>query len=434
MILFDSLVNLISGLGTSKDKSTHHVFTFRELSPAELTDAYRGDWIAGKTVDIPAEDATREWRRWQADREQISAIEAEETRHGLNHKVKEALIKDRLYGGGAIVIGLRNANWQDPIDYDSIKKGDLQFLHVVDRYEITAGKVCRDLLSPYYGEPEYYQVSSEGTGSVTIHPSRVVRFVTRKLPKRDLEVDGWGDSVLQRVHDAIKQAASSAAGVATLVDEASLDIIRIPEFMMNISKQSYRERLIQRFQLANVAKSTVNATILDKEEEWTKHATSFANLPEVIRVYLNIAAGAGDIPATRFLGQSPGGLNATGDSDIRNYYDSVGSEQKNTIGPAMARLDEVLIRSALGERPAEIHYNWVPLWQPTENERADILLKRSQAAVNIYNTGYVPDEVMSKAVQNMLIEDGSFPGIEAELDEAELDEDDPEVRAQFDDK
>jgi phage-related protein (TIGR01555 family) len=180
----------------------------------------------------------------------------------------------------------------------------------------------------------------------------------------------------------------------------------------------------------------VNALILDKEEEWQRITQNFSGLPDMIRVYLMIAAGAGDVPATRFLSQSPNGMDATGDNDLRNYYDNVRSQQKNRIGPTLSTLDEVLIRSALGDRPQEVYYNWKPLWQPTQSEKADNLLKTSQALANIYNTGYVPDEVMSTAVQNMLIEDGSFPGIESAIDDykanlTEIDETDPEVEAQF---
>ena len=80
--------------------------------------------------------------------------------------------------------------------------------------------------------------------------------------------------------------------------------------------------------------------------------------PDTLNTYLQIASGAADIPATRFLGQAPGGLNASGDADIRNYYDRLGGEQTTVLMPAMSVLDEVIIRSALGSRPPEIYYEW----------------------------------------------------------------------------
>src|SRR5690606_22033771 len=144
-----------------------------------------------------------------------------------------------------------------------------------------------------------------------------------------------------------------------------------------------------------------------------------------------------DVPATRFLGQSPGGLNSSGDSDIRNYYDNVAGEQKNEIKPALQLLDECLIRSALGSRPDEIHYTWRSLWQMTDSEKADNALKKSQTIMNLANSMLFDPEVLSKGAMNMLIEDGIFPGLESAIDEMEsepdtdIDEQDPEVIAQF---
>ena len=85
----DSLENLATGLGTAKDKMTGVNWVMPDMDQAQADAAYRGDWIARKLIDIPAEDATREWRSWQAgDPEEITAIEAEEQRLGLQQKMK----------------------------------------------------------------------------------------------------------------------------------------------------------------------------------------------------------------------------------------------------------------------------------------------------------------------------------------------------------
>lgn len=434
----DRLANLVSGLGTQKDKNTSNMYGHQLVTPDQLLAAYSDSWMAAKIIDIPAEDATAKWRKWQAERGEITLIEALEKEHNLQEKLKEAMIKARLLGGSAIVIGVEGAGeWDEELTPERVKKGALKYLHVVDRTEISAQEIERDLNSRYYGQPKLYRVNSTGA-TVTIHPSRVVRLLGRKYPLRALEVDGWGQSVLQPCDSAIKNAELACEGTATMINEASIDVISIPDFMSSLGDPEYRTRIIERFQLAATAKSIVRATILDKEEEWNKLATSFASLPELINVYLGIVAGAADIPATRMLGQSPGGLNATGESDLTNYYDNIRSTQDNELTPAMRVLDDVLIYSALGKRPESIYYTWAPLWQPSDSQKADTLLKRTQSVAAIYNTGYVPDAVMAKGVQNMLVEDGSLPGLDQALAEYEagegdddLDEDDPDTSEQF---
>lgn len=431
----DGLKNAISGLGISSyDKNRSSTFTTLNLTDQDLTNAYRSDWIAGKICDIPAEDATREWRTWQAEAEQISAIDKLEKALKLQQKTEEALKKSRIYGGAGIVIGIRGADWAEPLDPSMVKKGDLQFLHVVDRLHLTSGQINWDASSPGYGLPEYYRMGSTSVGAQQIHPSRVVRFVGREYPRIEVNSDGWGDSVLLRIYQALIDAATSSQGIATLIQEAAIDVVKMPDLMANISTEEYKDRFTDRWSTAMLNKSINRTLVLDAEEEYDKKQISFSGLPDIIKTYLNIAAGAGDIPATRLLGTAPQGLNATGESDLRNYYDSVGYNQKNKISPCMSILDQCILASALGEIPKEIFYIWKPLWQQTEAEKTDNFLKFSQGVGNIYNTGLVPDYALGKGLQNRLVEDGIFPGIESALEEAEeldIEEDDPEAEEQF---
>lgn len=440
--LSDSLLNLVTAMGTSKDRASHTSYAYKTLSQLELDNAYRFDWVAAKAIDIPAQDATREWRYWQADKDQITNIEKEEKKFDLQAKVKLSLIRARLHGGAAIVIGLPNQDWSEPLDIERVGKGDLKYLHAVTRYELAVSEIDYNIESEFYGLPKYYTINNGFVAQINIHPSRVVRFIGRKQPNSQATgADQWGDSLLLAIDDAVKNAGVSQAAISTMMQEANVDVIRIPGFMQNVATAEYRNKMITRWSLAATGKSMNRSLMMDKEEEWTKLNPSFAQLPELMRLYLQIAAAAGDVPATRFLGQAAGGLNATGDSDIRNYYDNVGSLQKNDISTAMDRLDEVLIRSAIGDRPDEIYYKWRPLWQPTETEKADIALKKSQTIANYVNTGLIPPEAMSTSVVNMLIEDGLLPGLEAAIEEAEevelleadepIDENDPDMKEQF---
>lgn len=437
----DSLVNFVSMLGTSRDKSAHNQFVMNMLDRATLDAMYRGDWIAGKAVDIVAEDATREWRSWQAADGQIQLIEEVEKSLSVQQKVNEGLIRARLYGGGGLLIGIGDDPTKE-LNPDSVPKGGLKYLHVFSRHELAAGQKVTDINSPWFGLPSYYTVNTASqTGDVTpgtqIHPSRVVRFVGRDVPDRSLLVDGaWGDSVLQSVQDAITNAASSSAGIASLIQEAKIDVVRIPGFMEGMADPDYRTILTERFEVANMTKSLVSTLVLDKEEEWQRITTNFAGLPDILKLYLLITCAAVDIPATRFLGQSAVGLGATGEGDQRNYYDNVGSKQKNDITPALKILDEVIIRSALGSRPKEVHYSWVPLWQMDAVQKSTIAKAKADTTKVYYDMGVFEGTLLTDLVVNQVTEDGLYPGIEAAIAEWEaagggLDEDDPESKDQF---
>ncbi len=421
MYIFDSLQNLVSGMGR-KGKSVQTTFAAPLLlTHLDLLNAYRGDWIARKVVNIPAFDMVRAWRDLQADAKSIEAIETEERRLQIRAKVLKALKWARLFGGSAIILGVNQGQAREPLDVARLGKGALQFAHVVSRYEITAGEPERNILAEGYGLPTYYRMTSTSGGQADIHPSRVLRFGGEELPEIG-RTDSWGDSVLLSVDEAVKNAGLTTSGIAALVQEAKVDVYKIKNLTQNVGNADYVKRLQTRVSLANEAKSIENALLMDAEEEWQQKTINFAQLPDVLRMYLQVAAGAADIPATRFLGQSPDGMNATGEGDLRNYYDRLSAGQDMDLRPQLEQLDEIMVRSAIGSRPADYYFEFAPLWQLSEKERADIFNIKATAARTLAGTGgaspsLMPIEALSDALVNTFVEDGSLPGLEAAIEE-----------------
>ena len=94
----DSFRNLVANLNTTRDKQAGGEYYLTPLTQSALSSMYRTSWMARKTVDIPAMDATRKWREWEAEAEQIEVIEAEEKRLLIPQKVLQALKLSRLMG------------------------------------------------------------------------------------------------------------------------------------------------------------------------------------------------------------------------------------------------------------------------------------------------------------------------------------------------
>lgn len=432
----DTLVNLITGLGTARDKTQADQFGITELTQPVLEAMYRGDWVARKIVKCPADDATREWRAWQADNDQIELIEEVERKYHIQLRTRQALIKARLYGGAAFILGVDDG--KDPsqeLDIETVKKDSLKFVHAVSRHELgSEGPGLEDdLMSPYYGQPKMYvrHVKGQLTGRILIHPSRVVRIMGEDHPDPNAVPDGWGESVLQPVYEAVKNAGLVSASGAQLISELKVDVLRIPDLTEQLGDKETSDLLTARLAYGMMSKSSVNALVLDKEDEWERINANLAGLPDIIKQYLMIASGAADIPATRMLGQSPTGLNATGESDTRNYYDRVGSEQVNFLSPALNTLDEVVIRSALGSRDDNIFYTWNPLWQMTDAELADIAKKKADVVKADVDMMLIPTDALATVRINQVIEDEFYPGIEAAMEDSDGEVVNPKLEAQL---
>lgn len=415
MLIGDTLSSLMTGMGTSIDKAMSLFWTVRLLDQASLDGAYRGDWIARKVIDIPPSDATREWRAWQAEDDQIEALEETERRLGVRAKVRRAMQLGRLYGGAALLIGDGAPDPSKPFDPESVLQGGLKYLHVFPRWRLGTSEMEWDPESPFFGTPSAYQIPvGRDRQQITIHPSRVIQFIGQPTPDPFSDgQSGWGDSILQSIGDAVRQAGLATQTVASLLTEAKADSIGIPNLFSRLTTSERTEEVRRRYALAAEMKSLYNTVLRDAEEVWETRQISFEKLPEIMQQYLQIASGAADIPATRLLGQSPAGLNATGVSDIRNYYDMIASMQANELGPNLSRLDEALIRDALGDRPDEVHYDWKSLWGLSETERADVDYKRAQTTQIYAVNDLLAPEVLAKVVPNQLVENGVYPGLEA---------------------
>ena len=426
--LSDKLVNLVANLGTERDKSSGSTYAPTLISDEQLVNAYRGAWLPRKIVDIPPLDATRRWRGWQAEKGQIEKIEAEEKRLDLRRKVKMAMTRARLLRGAAIFIGTGERDTSVPLKPETIGIGGIKYLTVMNRRQLSPTEIEQDVMSDLFGKPKAYRLAGS---SVDIHPSRLVIFIGAEHPDPELAMGddfGWGDSVLQALFEAIKQSDSTMANVASLVFESKVDVIKIPDFMRSLEDPKYKDQVLERVRLAAMAKGINGTLLLDKEEEYDSKQSSFGGLPDVIDRFLQQVSGAADIPATRLLGQSPSGLNSTGEADLRNYYDRIQAMQELDLGPSMAVLDECLIRSALGSRPEELHYVWQPLWQPTALDRATIGKTTADTIKTLKDSLLFPEEALSAASVNLLVELSVLPGLEAAIEKfgSELPEEEPE--------
>ncbi len=156
--------------------------------------------------------------------------------------------------------------------------------------------------------------------------------------------------MLQALYDAVHAVALTMAGATSLMHEAKVDVVTVPNLSEHLSSADTTAQLSARFAYAAAMKSINNLLLLGDGESWARQRVDFAGLPEMVRTFLQVAAGAADIPVTRLLGQSPAGLSATGESDTRNYYDMIAARQELDLRPQLERLDRLILASE-GHRP-----------------------------------------------------------------------------------
>lgn len=199
---------------------------------------------------------------------------------------------------------------------------------------------------------------------VDIHESRMIVLSGPRVTRDQYKPD----SIFVRLARDLAMYHMNHQSVAVMLSRSTIDIYNIPglaQMMQKRGMQVYTEILAS----IQAGISMLNAVVLDEKEKLTRLALSLAGIPEVLRESaIKLSASTG-IPMPLLTGVSPGGLVSAGDSEVRNFYDSMAVLQGELVAPALIRAVDIFLGmrgydSATTARSVE----FMPLWQPTQKE------------------------------------------------------------------
>ncbi|MEQ9937815.1 DUF1073 domain-containing protein [Pectobacterium polonicum] len=411
----DGLANMMTGMGTERDRRTFNRFTFNMLQDfAELEAAYIDNWIARDIIDIPVDDSTREWREFASD--DATAIREAEKLYNVQSVTQDAFKWAGLYGGAGVLM-ITDQPFNRPLRVKKIKQGSLKRLLVLDRMFINGQAFnVTNPLAENYMLPDYFVVNG---GSQQIHYSHFVKAPGAPLPMRLRMINGgWDDSRLRRCLEDVKDAVSAKGGVAALIQEANIDVINRENLANDLAAGDMDDVIAQRYNIFGMMKSLYRLALLDKTEEFDRKQISFGGLGEILSVLMEWTAGAAGIPMTRLFGVQSKGLGDSGQGDMNNYYNTIRGGQESKYRPFLKRIDEVLIRSTLGAMPDGLDFEFAPLSQPTDTELSAQRLADAQADELRLQQGVV----RKSQVARKLMEQGVYGLKESDIANLESDE------------
>lgn len=402
----DGWVNALTGLGyLGRDKSLGAKFVADLLTDEEAEEIYRGDDMAATIVDRTPDEMLRQGYAVkigvteQSDDERAAierAIKSKFDDLKAVKKINKALKYERAYGGGAILIGADDGRTDIPslrLPLQTATLKSVNWLNELRKRELVPVEWYSDPTAKNYGQPSIYRIQPDavsGTGGaaanfnqVEIHESRFILFKGIEVSRQQiLNNNGWGDSVLVRCNRIISQFNQSWSGAAILLADFAQAVIKI-KGLAELLAANDCDAVQNRAAGVDVARSIARAIIIDSEEEYERKATPINGMPEMLQQFALRLAAAARMPVALLMRQAPAGLNATGDSDIRFYYDDVAAEREDKVRPAFESLIKMLLLAkegpTLGIEPATWEVVFPSLWQPTEVQQSEIRLKTAQA-------------------------------------------------------
>ena len=382
----DGFQNAVLGHGMrNKDPAAHFSFGNRPiLTDHLLGQMYLGSALTRKIIRLPAEEAVKNWIEVEGDEEELALQSLDDL--GSEEHFANAVSWARLYGG-AVILLLANdgGTLEDPLDENRIRQ--VESLRVYDRTQVTWNEAVlyEDPTNKQYGQPQYYQVNPIGGVPYLVHESRLLRFVGDPLPDfYRLQYQNWGLPVLQGMWDELYQNGHSQSLAIKIMERMSQGILKLDGMLDVLTQEGGDEEVQKRLQMIDMGRSILNTIAIDGKDDFDIKNMSLTQIPELLDRFGQTLAAAANIPFTLLFGRSPAGMNATGQSDLENFYNSVRRLQKRQIKPNLDKLVRLIMLSKDGPfhscQPEAWCIEFNALWLPSEKERAETEKLEADAA------------------------------------------------------
>lgn len=406
----DSFQNVLARLGVgmpSMLEATEYPLTRLTQNYTMLNSLYRNHWIVRKIVDVIPEDMCKNWikLKTQVAPEQLSNLEKVLRRTQTKARILEGLKWGRLYGGAAGIILIDGeSNYMElPLDYRLIMPGSYKGLLILDRWSGISPEMelVSDITSPDFGLPKYYQMTLQDGRMLRVHHSRVLRFTGNALPLWESWAEQqWGASVVESVFDELKKRDNTSFNIANLVFLANLRIYKTGMTdLLSLGDTQLQQDFYNAMQTMNWMMNNSGMTIIGKEDEFDSKQYTFTGLNDVYESFMLDIAGACEIPVTRLFGRSPAGFNATGESDLTNYYDSIEEKQEAYLAPILDKLLPVIALSTWGMVPDDLGYEFNPLRKADPKENADLAKSMTESVITVYNANLISQQTALKELR-----------------------------------
>lgn len=373
----DGWRNLFTLAGTARDRTVRGSFKQNPILDRETLDSlYSSSGVAKRIIDIAALDSLREW--FFTDDEKSELLQDRFEEMNLHYHLQKFLISSRLHGGAIMILLIDDGlSLEQELNEKAIES--IEGFRVYDRWSVSWSQemLNHDPNSKDFGEPEFFDVTPNFSTPFRVHASRVLRLdglIISDRKKR--ENSGWGYSFLQPIYQYLMDLDQSHRASASIIQDYVQTVLSVKGLTEMLSTDG-EKNVLKRLEILDLSRSVLNTLLLDSDgEQFSKQASSVSGLGDLLEAFrLQISSACG-IPMTKLFGVSPKGLNATGDSDIRMYYDEVSNYQKVFLKPQLERLISLFMKEKSGPyqgvEPENWSFSFNSLWQLGEREKSEI--------------------------------------------------------------
>jgi len=431
----DSYQNFMASVGIGTENlSSSSTYGFNPITRERtlLEWMYRSSWICGVAVDSVADDMTKMGIDWAG---QVPPEDSEKLIRcfqdfGVWSQLNDLIKWGRLYGGAICVIEVAGQDPAQPLRLETVGRNAFRGLTPMDRWMVEpslSDLVQEEESRTERGLPRFYRVTADAPAypKQMIHYSRIFRYEGYALPYwQKIAENLWGMSIFERLYDRLVAFDSATQGVAQLIYRAYLRWVKIRGLREMITVGGTEmTKILNQINMIRYFQSNEGITLLDGDDEFGTTTYAFAGLEEALMQFGQQLSGALQIPLVRLFGQSPAGLNSTGESDLRMYYDGIHQQQELRLRRPIELCAKVIARSEGIVLPEDATFTFEPLWQLLPKEKADLAETVTRTVLSAEELGIVGRKRALEEMRNSAQQTGIWSTISDEEIQAAEDDD-----------
>jgi phage-related protein (TIGR01555 family) len=380
---------------------------------------YRSSWVIRKVIDQIAEDVYKSFPILdiELDTQAITAFNKVVKDTQTLARLRTARKWGRLFGGAAAIIVIDgHDDLMQPLRLEDIEVGSYRGLIPLDRWSgiIPGPEINSNIQDPVsFGLPTYYTCIMDA-GNVSIHHSRILRFVGRELPQWEVQVElYWGMSEVEIVFDELRKRDYSSWNIVSLLTRAQILAISEPQLATLMggtgSNKTYAQ-FVERMESISQLLNNQGLLILGKDGHLEQTQYGFGGVSEMYHEFMKDLSAACEIPYELIFGRE-GGLSNTGESGLQLYYDKIEQKRTSDDGAIIDRLMPVIAMSTWGYVPDDLSYHWAPTRTMTEREMMDMATVTTNTVVQAYNADLITKQQAVKELAQASKRNGLFTNV-----------------------
>lgn len=359
-------------------------------------------WLVDKACTMPARDAIRHGFDIHVDvdgleEEQTQALEeqfAEQDKFfRLNWNMEQFIKMGRVFGVRVAFFKVESPDpkyYEKPFNPDGIIPGSYRGMVQVDPYWCIPqldGEAASDPSSPNFYEPTWWIINGQ-----KYHRSHLCIFRNCEVPDVFKPLYQYGGiSVPQKIMERV-YAAERTANEGPQLAMTKRTLVWNTDVANILGNQT---RFAEHMATWNALRDNYGIKINDTEDTMQQFDTTLSDLDETIMTQYQLVAAGANVPATKLLGTTPKGFNATGEYEESSYHEELETIQANDLNALVERHHMMVARSIIEPEnnlepgTLSVRIDWAPVDSPTAKEYAEINKINAEADAQLVAAGAI---------------------------------------------